>query len=228
MECPNCNVLRYKRDVKPSQWNAWSCLVNDFNCCKICNIDGFLPSSPHELRHAIYTVQTLRLIYDEIKHVGWCRQLKAFFMRWLDSDKGFRTYASDFGAPHRSRAADPHGACVSSCEADFIGSKPEVTFLYPEADYFDPGNDHYKLSFELLFGNVSWNAETVGDIIEAILGIQYLLKHYDVPALPNFPHGFATFLHDWRLAIYKLRAARGWIDMRPSDLAGVIFPLAVD
>ena len=218
MECPNCKVIRYKRDLKPSQWSAWSCLVNDFNCCKICNIDGYLPASPHELRQAIHTCQTLRLIYDEILDVGWLPQLKAFFIRWVDSEKRHRKYASYSGALHRSRSSDPHGTCVPGCEP----------FMVPEADFFDPGNDHYKLSFELLFGNVSWNAETVGDIIEAILGIQYLLKHYDVPALPNFPHGFATFLHDWCLAIYRLRAARGWIDMRPSDLAGVIFPLAVD
>ena len=103
------------------------------------------------------------------------------------------------------------------------------TFLLLEHDYFDPGNDHYNLCFVLLFGNVPWSAAAVGDIIESILGMQILLNHYDVPAMFYFPHGFATFLHEWCLTIYRLRAARGWIDMRSSDLASIgCPPLEID
>jgi hypothetical protein len=95
-------------------------------------------------------------------------------------------------------------------------------------DYFDPGNKHYKLSFVLLFGDLGWNAETVGDIIESILGMQYLLRHYNVPEVPDFPHGFARFLHDWCLALYRWRAATGWIYNKPSDIARFILPLEVE
>ena len=107
---------------------------------------------------------------------------------------------SYFGALHRTHPSDPCGVCV-------VGDEPSP-YLRQE-DYFDPGNAHYKLCFVLLFGDMSWNAETVGDIIESILGMQYLLKHSAVPDVPNFPHSFANFLHDWCLALYRWRAALG-------------------
>ena len=68
----------------------------------------------------------------------------------------------------------------------------------------------------------------VGDIIESILGMQYLLRHYNVPEVPHFPHSFARFLHDGCLALYRWRAATRWIYNEVSDIARFIFPLEVE
>ena len=126
---------------------------------------------------------------------------------------------SYFGALQRSHPSDPRGVCVK-------GDEP--FHVLKEDDYFDPGNSHYKLSFVLLFGDFGWNAESVGDIFESILGLQYLLRNYNVPDVPGFPHSFARFLHDWCLALYRWRAATGWIHNDPHDVARFILPLEVD
>ena len=218
MLCPKCQTWRYKKDCKKSQWDAYTFEVNEFNCCRICNIDGFVESTIYEQKKVMYEIQTLHVIYKEVMEVGWLPQLRDFFHDWIASQKRSRKYISYFGALHRSHPSDPRGVCVK-------GDEPN---LLKEDDYFDPGNKHYKLSFVVLFGDFGWNAETVGDIIESILGMQYLLRHYNVPEVPHFPHRFARFLHDGCLALYRWRAATGWIYNEASDIARFIFPLEVE
>ena len=56
----------------------------------------------------------------------------------------------------------------------------------------------------------------------------YLLRHDNVPIAPYFPHSFAIFLHDGCLALYRWRAAAGWIYNETSDIARFIFPLELE
>ncbi len=45
----------------------------------------------------------------------------------------------------------------------------------PAADYFDPSNRIYQFAFRLVFEELwqerQWNAETTGDISEAVIGL---------------------------------------------------------
>ena len=70
-------------------------------------------------------------------------------------------------------------------------------------EYFDPGNRHYSSCHTALFQN-TWNLndEIIGDIVEALLGYQWLLTKSDIKPNGNFPNAFVTFMHDWHLAVF--------------------------
>ena len=90
--------------------------------------------------------------------------------------------------------------------------------------YFDPGNEHYKNCFEMLFGRTDWNRETVGDIVESLLGMQYLIANTEevFKEEPShwvmFPTGFVTFLHDWCLAVHRYKQSTGWWTLSYSEI----------
>ena len=89
--------------------------------------------------------------------------------------------------------------------------------------YFDSGNTHYAQCFQALFGPTpSWNNETVGDIIESLLGLLFILRHRrDYPSLgikakdvdliaQRVPLPFAHFMHDRCRAVFRLIQATAW------------------
>ena len=56
----------------------------------------------------------------------------------------------------------------------------------------------------------SWKAETVGDILESLMGIEWLCIHdkLDWPAF--FPSAFEHVLHDWCIAVYRFHMETAW------------------
>ena len=55
-----------------------------------------------------------------------------------------------------------------------------------------------------------WNQNTVGDMIESLMGLHDLMSTKQVENIPSFPFGFVRFLHDWCLAMYRYSQATAW------------------
>ena len=113
----------------------------------------------------------------------------------------WRKEASYYGALKRSKPSDPPGSALWLIENDEKRLDPE--------DYFDPGNRHYKHCFEALIGPTLWNQGTVGDIIESLLGLQFLINQQRVK-IQNFPTRMVAFLHDWCLSVYRYHHSLAW------------------
>ena len=142
----------------------------------------------------------VRVLAKKIRHCtgnGWHEHLKQFMEQWISEvPHASRKDWSHFGALRRQNSSDPRSS---------DGGAPQ------EAQYFDPGNWHYATSMRLLWPSHSiWNQETVGDIVESLLGLQYLLAHGMVQHLQNSPHGFVNFLHDWCCATYEFFQITSW------------------
>ena len=68
-----------------------------------------------------------------------------------------------------------------------------------------------------------WNAETCGDIVEALLGLQYLRRESDEYKKIQFPTGFARFLHEWCYSIYRYFAETAWAHTDMDTLRHLFF-----
>ena len=135
-----------------------------------------------------------------------------------------RKYWSYFGALKRGEAEAPRAE-------EIVQWSPANPKHLDIKDYFDPGNWLYTVAMKVLFRQVlvenGWNEETVGDIVESLLGIQFLKRNYDVPQI-NIPDQFIDFLHLWCLSIYRLMMATAWEHKNDLELTRVIVSLAVD
>ena len=92
-------------------------------------------------------------------------------------------------------------------------------------EYFDPGNLVYMFAMRLVFENVftvegmNWNAETVGDIFESILGLSWLRKSQQ-PA-PNTAiaewidpkSAIAEWIDEYVFCIVKFMQSTAWHDV---------------
>ena len=160
---------------------------------------------------------------------SWAAQLARLFEHRVWSPHCPRKHWSYYGALSRERADDPRGL-ASSDGAGWDAIKPknlDVTLFY------DPGNQHYKVCMELLFPGAvtAWNQETVGDIVESLLGLQYLIESDLMGArfgIPDFPHAFVNFLHDWCHALYQWMKATAWRRTDIVYLRHLIFPQQAD
>lgn len=210
MQCPICRELRYSKEWKPSQWSAWRAEVNEFNCCKVCSEDGYVAKSLEEQKEATQRVHKLYDTFMFCTTNGWRPHLKLFLEYWVASSHRLRKYLSYYGAIKRS-IYSRHGGQVLTLPDH--GANPwgdKCKFIDPN-DYFDPGNWHYNICIVLLFGDVPWNAETVGDIVESILGLRYLIEEESM-ICDNFPFAFANFLELWCVAVYRWFECTAWRD----------------
>ena len=74
-----------------------------------------------------------------------------------------------------------------------------------------------------------WNAETVADILESMMGIEYLCAHDDGLEPPIFfPHAFVHFLHDWCYAVYRYHRETAWQHDNIDRLRSLMMVLEVD
>ena len=205
MNCPSCGEIRYSKHWKPSQWAAWRAEVNDFNCCKVCSIECILAVPPEYQRDELRECATLYTIWCCCIQNGWLVQLRRFFEYWVAAEHLWRKEASYYGALKRTKATDPQGLLNNRWRR----SEKNIIKYNPD-DYFDPGNAHYKWCFEALLGETpGWNAETIGDIIESLLGLQFLVRGQGLK-LRYLPGAFASFLHDWCLFVYRYHQATAW------------------
>jgi hypothetical protein len=73
MQCPKCQTWRSRKDCKQSQWDAYTFEVNEFNCCRICNLDGFVATTIYEQKKVTAEIRTLRDIYNKVMDLGGYR-----------------------------------------------------------------------------------------------------------------------------------------------------------
>ena len=182
----------------PSQWKKNNPNVNDFNCCKVCSITCLIGAPPDTQRDLLLVCAKLRRIWLYCTQAGWFYRLRQFFIDWVGEDRYTRKQASYYGALKRSRPSDPHGSELRT-----------ATDRWGPDDYFDPGNSHYKNCFDALLGASRWNEGTVGDIIESLLGLQFLINHYGLK-IQMFPTKMVDFLHDWCLFVYRYCQSMAW------------------
>ena len=164
MICPVCNQWRVKRDWKPSQWGSKKAVTDNFNCCKVCSKDGIWSTAEQvEFNHNM-CVQAAVFVTSSKNDL---RGIMATFIEtWMEQlSKYARKELSYYGGIRRRTQADETIlVCSSRAHAD--------------EDVFDPGNFTYDFAFQLLWPELKtqygWNAETVGDIWESILGYSRL------------------------------------------------------
>lgn len=150
MQCPVCQQTRYSSDWKGSQWLAWSPVTIDFNCCRRCSPSG-VHATWSELEAALDELRRRRVAVTELFHS------KSGFDRFIED-------LMDNVSARDRKELSYYGALVASPG----GVRQQ----------FDPGNWQYLqgmlLISPVLVARRGWNAETVGDIWEAILGYRYL------------------------------------------------------
>ena len=208
MQCPACGEVRYSKHWKRSQWVAWTAEVHEYNCCKLCSRDGYVSRSLEQQHQAAQCVQDLYQTFLLCTANGWRDHIRLFVEAWVSSEYCPRQRLSHYGAIRRSILTH-HGCKIPSSTE--LGRTPwgqKCKYIDPD-HYFDPGNWHYKICFVLLFGDVPWNENTVGDILESILGTRYLIENEGL-ACTHFPFAFATFLEMWCVALYRWFECTAW------------------
>ena len=167
MECPVCKQERYSRDWKRSQWNTSSPLTFQFNCCKQCNADGYFVASD-ELIRCLEHIET----YMAALHSSGIQWIP-LFNKWMEMRHDVRKQLS-----YRGGIRLRHGDKPLHPRADHEATRNDPRWSW--ADYYiDPGNFVYGLAMRMMWpqfvksGNVEYNDETLGDILEGILGLGY-------------------------------------------------------
>ena len=225
MQCPYCGEVRYSKHWKKVQWTNWRPDVHDFNCCKVCSFDGYKADSPSAQAEALERVLQARKFFQRSTANGWYAHLQNFLVCWVASPHGLRKYFSYFGALRRSSDHDPRGFSagqLSSSSKYQTWSTQKPKYLKTD-DYFDPGNWHYKTCLALLWPYANtWNQETCGDIIEALLGLEYLQREYRVE-VHSLPLGFIEFLHEWCYSIHSYFTKTAWAEQDIKNLRNIIF-----
>ena len=224
MQCPKCLQIRYSRSWKPSQWRNERAVIGEFNCCRECHYDCFLsPISPED---ALDQVRVLKKRYHHCAQQGWSDQLEKFFEEWVSKvPKYNRKYWSYFGALSRLDTDDPRG---STAVAIARWADTNRKWLSCET-YFDPGNWHYSICMRLLWPRLgsqgNWNDETIGDIVESLLGMQYLIAHRpNELKVRHFPDYLVKFLHDWCYVVYSYFKSTTWAITDTETLRSLFSP----
>ena len=74
-----------------------------------------------------------------------------------------------------------------------------------------------------------WKAETVGDILESLMGIEWLCDNCHVAEPPDFfPCAFVHFLHDWCYAVYRFHRETAWRHDTTDGLRSLIVVLEAE
>ncbi len=172
MICPRCEQLRYKSDWKPSQWKHCSAVTDYFNCCKACSDENFILMPRADLTAVCGAAA--RAVRDEwCFPPDFCNDLRGVVTAWMDQlNRTTRKELSYHGALRRRFEDDPKGWSNERTLAagDMLAHK-SLSIEY----YFDPTNRIYQFAFRLVLEQLwqerQWNAETTGDIIEAMIGL---------------------------------------------------------
>ena len=217
MQCPECRELRYKRDWKPSQWIACQPVINDFTCCKICSPECYIVSGHLEAE----ALTLCKSLYNRYRtEITTELTINFRFRQFIDTWVTTLEYSTRKHWSHSGALRMPN----FSREEEAGLPKPWSKDQRLQTDrYFDPGSWHYKVSMGVVLGEMPYNEETVGDIVESLLGLQYIIKFGEETTddtasktAPRqrtsrfFPHGFVNFLHDWCLALYLYFRASNW------------------
>ena len=187
IRCPFCGILKGRKAWTAGQWRRRAAIFNNLNCCKDCDVDRMRPwPQAVQKEMQIHCIQ-LWSLYRHILRSGWLYDLNEFFNEWCRSPNKWRKAVSHYGALQRGRPTDPEGWAFNPrvCKK-IVGRDAWWKFaIIDPLQYFDPGNSHYAECFHALFGATPFcNNETIGDIIESLLGLQFVVSHRrDYPTL---------------------------------------------
>ena len=185
MECPFCRVYRYKSEWMPSQWRQSSPKTEYYNCCKQCSDTGFVAHSPlvHKAFETLVAEASLLLTNSKRR-----QYIQTFFNHWM----GNLSWKERKDLSHEGALSRTHG----------------------DAADHDPGNHVYSFALSLVFPEMAsqWNAVTVGDLLESVLGYAQLAGCRDhwLPAwinryvlaveafLQEVPHNRRSQIRSWQ------------------------------
>ena len=159
MQCPVCNVLRYSKDWRKSQWTAYDPFANEYLGCRQC--DGSVEATPiprdvdaHvESSHCVDNLRRL------IPHTFSMTTFRNWVLHWVQKQShGIRKARSHDGALRCRTSLDPKHF------TDDVGDH-----------YFDPSNYIYSRALFLLSPQLhaDFNIETLGDVVEDWLALKY-------------------------------------------------------
>ena len=187
MLCDRCGAWRGKRFWRPSQWSASQSTLFPYVGCRDCHNSG----PPQEL------VDVAR---DSLRLREWDLQ---------DFGKGQAAFLSEFRTRHSCiKKLSHHGAVTAVYEFHPKHWQDPRTHVW----YFDPDNSVYLAAVqfacpEFIHENRLTNEERVGDVIEAILGLEFDLAaggHGQVLDAP-YPESRVSLnqaARFWRIMVY--------------------------
>ena len=213
MQCPLCGQIRPRKLWKRSQWLRVSPITEYFNCCKLCSADGLWVARAN-LENALMQMQQL---LARVFQNGLRGQMRRFIVQWMDAlPAHVRKHLSYAGALRR-RQIFGHSQVVQVWSGD-----RQHEPLSGET-FFDPGNAVYYLAFSMiwprLLNEYQWNAVTVGDIWESLLGFAYLHLHQsEVPqSVAALAHWIDAYIFEvYRFVCYAKDGSEWW-DFRSFD-----------
>ena len=203
MQCPVCGQLRYKRDWMPSQWKKCNPKTNEHGCCRQCDPQCIAPAIDRsaEVNKAIDAIIVLmRTMSSDARN-----RIGRFIVEWMSKlSHAERKNFSYYGAIHRRNTTDPLGRTIATVDTQ--------AFLLDERRYFDPGNLVYSYAFRALWDNLyeeyQWSEETMGDIIEGIMGYCYLTALHGrkvLPGVARLSHLLEELSYNvWRILVYSV------------------------
>ena len=194
MQCPTCLEELPRRFWRPSQWNRYSPVTDEYVQCKIC--DGEFPhpewyssnrstnsrsnkrsrTSSSQSESRAPTVRPMpetgldHVPKEALELIELLIDFRSdvaskFVYKWMELPRRVRKEYSYNGAIRCRGSSDPkHYYCPIE-----------------KQDYFDPSNWVYAVTMRLMvpkmMQEVEWNNETKGDIFESILGCHYLVAN---------------------------------------------------
>lgn len=159
MQCPVCNVLRYSKDWRKSQWTAYDPFANEYLGCRQCDASVQATPIPRDVDAHVessHCVDNLRLL---IPHSFSITTFRNWVVHWVQKQShGIRKARSHDGALRCRSPLDPKHF------TDDVGDH-----------YFDPSNYIYSRALFLLSPQLhaDFNIETLGDVVEDWLALKY-------------------------------------------------------
>ena len=186
MDCPCCGVLRYSKQWSKSQWTALSPYVDGLFGCRQCRA-GTSEVDPDDVN---YRDRRSQLTVELATYLDGCRRMIAAYpsatSRW---DAFMCTWES--GAPKATRKKLSHNGALPRTfpwEPSHWADPPSTARVAPYGDaesapstprmFYDAGNNVYAFAIQWLFPEAEstsrYSSEYLGDVVEAILGLDWL------------------------------------------------------
>ena len=200
MTCTRCGLALSRKHWRPSQWTHQTQIVAPYHCCKPCWSLG-----PNQRELDEYTARMELIRYDV---EDWGSGQADFLME-------FNAYAEAAGCRKR---LSHRGALPT-----FLPTDP-VHWTDPRTGqgYFDPGNAVYKQAVQyacpqFLEETGMSNEETIGDVIEALLGCYLAIQDtHDATRRWNCGISLSWAARFWRIVAHHFHRC-SWISCIGED-----------
>ena len=186
MHCTVCLQKRYKAEWRDSQWKKNSQNVNGYDRCKPCQKAG--------------------MTHNDLLEYRCIRELLAIEIEDFGSNQNEFLKEFDEWVKGQRKSLSHRGALVVRKESDPVCWTDETSGL----KYFDPTNEVYRAAYNAVApqpNDRKWTAnETVGDVIESMLGLCWETRRGK-----SLEEANAVLAHPWpRSGVSLLNAERFW------------------